>query len=47
MALLSRDFLIRRFLLLSPHKGLLPVPVSSLACSVNVYQNHLICLYFQ
>jgi hypothetical protein len=47
MALLSRDFLVRCFQLYPPLKGLAPVPFSSLACSVNVYQNHFISPYFK
>jgi hypothetical protein len=47
MALLSKDILIRRFLLFPPLLGLLPVPLPSLTCSSKVYRKHLINPYFK
>lgn len=47
MALLLKNFLIRRFLLFPPFLGLLPVPLPSPTCCAKVYRKHLISPYFK
>ena len=47
MALLPKDLWFRRFQSFPPQTGWLPVPLSSLLCSVNVYHDPFIRLQFQ